>query len=159
MDSPVLLGLFNKLNKERFYYVTNRRNRMKQPAEIPSNEFFIDFITQYGHAFDNYDLQTILNTYHTPCFIFKDGTLFANLTEETKLLYFQDLLESYRKQEYASAEIPHFDIKVMGQDSALVTVEWICKRSDGTIAFEFWDAYHLIRIDGNWKILGDTVYE
>jgi hypothetical protein len=131
---------------------------MNQSAKIPSNEFFIDFITQYGHAFDNYDLQTILNSYHTPCFIFKDGKLFANLNEDTKHQYFQDLLESYREQDYASAEIPHFDIKVMGQDSALVTVQWVCKRSDGTIAFDFWDAYHLIHIDGIWKILGDTVY-
>ena len=131
---------------------------MNQSVNIPSDEFFIDFITQYGQAFDNYDLQTILNAYHTPCFIFKDGTLFANLTEETKLQYFQDLLESYREQGYASAEIPQFEIKVIGQDSALVTVEWVCKRSDGTIAFDFWDAYHLIYINGNWKILGDTVY-
>jgi hypothetical protein len=132
---------------------------MGQSDKVPSDEFFIDFIRVYGLAFDNYDLQTILNYYHTPCFIFKTGTLFANLTEETKHQYFHDLLESYRQQDYANAEIPYFDIKVMGQDSVLVTVEWVCKRSDGTIAFDFWDAYHLIRIDGNWKILGDTVYE
>ena len=33
------------------------------------------------------------------------------------------------------------------------------ERSDGTVAFDFWDAYHLIRIEDRWKILGDTVYE
>ena len=132
---------------------------MNQSNITPPDDFFWDFIKNYGNAFDNYDLQTILNYYHTPCFIFKSGILFANLTEGTKLQYFQDLLESYRQQEYSNAEISNFDLKVMGPDSALVTVEWICKRSDGSIVFDFWDAYHLIRLDGIWKMLGDTVYE
>ena len=132
---------------------------MNDSDKVPPTEFFIDFIQQYGHAWDNYDLQAILNCYHTPCFIFKSGKLFVNLTEEAKRQYFWDLLESYRQQDYEKAEIPHCEIKLLGQDSALITVEWVCKRSDGTIAFDFWDNYHLIRIDARWKILGDTVYE
>ena len=132
---------------------------MNHSDEIPSSEFFIDFIQQYGRAWDNYDLQSILNFYHTPCFIFKSGKLFANLTEEAKRQYFQDLLEVYRQQDYEKAEIPHCEIKFLGQDSAYVTVEWVCKRTDGTVAFDFWDTYHLIHMDNNWKILGDTVYE
>ena len=132
---------------------------MSQSNIIPSVEFFKDFMKKYGDAWDNYDLQTILNYYHTPCFIFKSGMLFANLTEETKLQYFQDLLASYRQQEYSYAEIHNFDLKVMGPESALVTVRWICKRPDGSIAFDYRDSYHLIHIDGMWKILGDTVYE
>lgn len=137
----------------------DRRSYLSHPDEVPSEEFFFDFITTYGHAFDNYDLQFILDTYHTPCFIFKLGTLYTNLTEVQKRQYFQDLLTSYRQQGYANAEIPHFEIKSLGQDSALITVEWVCKRSDNSIAFDFWDSYYLIHIDGKWKILGDTVYE
>lgn len=131
---------------------------MSQSNSIPPIEFFKDFMMKYGDAWDNYDLQTILKYYHTPCFIFKSGVLFANLTEETKLQYFQDLLASYRQQEYSYAEIHNFDLKVLGPDSAMVTVRWICKQSDGSIAFDYWDSYHLIHIDGMWKILGDTVY-
>jgi ketosteroid isomerase-like protein len=126
---------------------------------MPTNKFFTDLIKQYGQAWDAYDLQTILNFYHTPCFIYKSQTLFANLTEEVKARYFTELLESYRQQAYAKAETPHIEVKLMGQDSALVTVEWLCKRADGTIAFDFWDTYHFIRVDATWKILGDTVYD
>lgn len=132
---------------------------MIQHNQLPSDEFFLDFISRYGRAFDNFDIQTILNYYHTPCFTFKFGKLFAHLTEEIKLKYFQDLLESYRQEGYANAEIPNFELKRMGKESVLLTVEWVCKRSDGTIAFDFWDSYHLIYIDENWKILGDTVYD
>ena len=122
-------------------------------------KFFVDLIKVYGQAFDAYDLQTILNYYHTPCFIYKSQTLHANLTEEVKVRYFTDLLDDYRQAAYAKAETPHIEVQRMGEDSALVTVEWLCKRADGTIAFDFWDTYHFIHINGAWKILGDTVYD
>jgi hypothetical protein len=132
---------------------------MSQLNEMPTTDFFEKFIKEYGRAWDNYDLQTILRFYYTPCFIFKSGTVFANVTEEIKLRYFRDLLEAYRQQGYAIAEVLHSEVKLLGQDSALVTVEWVCKRADGTVAFDFWDSYHLIHINSEWKILGDTVYD
>lgn len=132
---------------------------MPQSDRLPSDEFYLDYITRYGQAFDNYDLETILDYYHTPCFIFKSGILFSNVNQQIKREYFQDLLDSYRKEGYANAEIPNFEIIRMGTDSVLITVEWVCKRSDGSLAFDFWDSYFLILIDGLWKILGDTVYE
>ena len=74
---------------------------------MPSNEFFVNLLKRYGQAFDEYDLQTILDFYHTPCFIYKSKTLFTNLTEEVKTRYFTELLESYRQQAYAKAEKTH----------------------------------------------------
>jgi hypothetical protein len=132
---------------------------MSQLNEMPTTDFFEKFIKEYGRAWDNYDLQTILRFYYTPCFIFKSGTVFANVTEEIKELYFRDLLEAYRQQGYAIAEVLHSEVKSLGQDSTLVTVEWVCKRADATVAFDFWDSYHLIHINSEWKILGDTVYD
>ena len=57
---------------------------MSQPNEKPTTDFFEKFIKEYGRAWDNYDLQTILRFYYTPCFIFKSSTVFANVTEEIK---------------------------------------------------------------------------
>ena len=74
---------------------------MNQAQQSPTNEFFRDFIREYGRAWDNYDLQTILEYYHTPCFIFKAGKVFDNASEEAKRRYFQDLLEDYRQQHVA----------------------------------------------------------
>ena len=126
---------------------------------MPSNESFVNLIKRYGQAWDESDLPTILVFYYTPSFIYKSKTLFTNLTEEVKVRYFTELLESYRQQAYAKAETPHIEVQMLGTDSALVTVEWVCKRADGAVAFDFWDSYHLIYIDREWKILGDTVYD
>ena len=132
---------------------------MNQAQQLPSTEFFRNFITDYGRAWDNYDLQTILDYYYMPCFIFKAGQVFANVTEEVKHLYFKNLLDNYKVQNVAHAEIPHCEIKLLGDNSALITVEWVCKRGDGTVVFDFWDSYHLIHIDAQWKILDDTVHD
>ena len=132
---------------------------MNQPQQVPVDEFFRDFIKIYGRAFDNYDLQSILDYYYTPCFIFKAGKVYANVTEEAKQRYFQDLLKDYRRQQVTQAEIPHFEVKILGDNSALVTVEWVCRRADGSVVFDFWDSYFLIHIDGRWRILGDTVHD
>jgi hypothetical protein len=130
------------------------------PAEDqPTNDFFEAYIRRYGRAFDEYDLETIMAYYHTPCFIFKGGRLYANVTEAVKRNYFQDLLESYRREGYAAAEIPEMEIKPLGQESVLLTVRWVCHRADGSLAFDFWDSYFLIYINGEWKMLGDTVFE
>jgi hypothetical protein len=43
--------------------------------------------------------------------------------------------------------------------TTLVTVDWVCKRVDGSVIWDNWDSYHLIQVDGEWKILDDTVYD
>ena len=131
---------------------------MKPSEELPGNDFFEAYIRRYGRAFDEYDLETILAYYHTPCFVFKGGSLFANVNEAVKRDYFQDLLDAYRREGYAAAEISQMEVKPLGWESVLLTVRWICRRADGSLAFDFWDSYFLIQIDGEWNILGDTVY-
>lgn len=124
-----------------------------------TTQFFIDFIQEYGSAWNNYDVDKIISSYHTPCFIFKTGKLFTNLTEEAKKNYFYNLLVDYRRQGYARAEIPQCDVKMLGKNSALVSVNWVCKKDDGTVVFDFWDSYHIVNMDGFWKILDDTVHD
>lgn len=132
---------------------------MNQSNTTSPDDFFWDFIKNYGQAWDDNDLRKILDAYYTPCFIFKASRVHANLSEEAKHQYFQNLLDDYHQQLVVKAEIPHFEVKHFGEDSALITVEWVCKRADNFIAFDYWDSYFLIHTDNKWKILGDTVYE
>jgi hypothetical protein len=133
---------------------------MRQPLGSPSSdEFFRNFITKYGEAWDEYDLETILDYYHLPSFVFKEGHVFANTTPDAKHRYFKDLVGTYEQERIVHADIPHFAEKSLGENSALVTVEWVCKRADGSAGFDFWDPYLLIRVEGQWKILGDTVHD
>lgn len=85
--------------------------------------------------------------------------MYSNLTEGAKKKYFTDLLADYRKQGYTNAEIPNCEVKILGKNSALVSVNWLCNREDGTVVFDFWDSYQIVLIDDVWSILNDTVHD
>ena len=121
--------------------------------------FSHEFIREYGRAFDRYDLTAIMNSYYFPCFIVKAGKIHTLVTEEAKRSYFEDLLDGYRDAAYARAETPTIEVKHLGPDSALVTVNWHCLDDDDEVVFDFWDTYHLVRVGSEWRILGDTVYD
>jgi len=64
----------------------------------PMAQFFIDFMQEYREAWNNLDVEKIVDSYHTPCFIFKNGQVYSNTAQEAKIQYFTDLLADYRAQ-------------------------------------------------------------
>ena len=132
---------------------------MANKNERPLWEFFENYMIEYGQAFDNYDIEAILKHYHTPSFVFKAGKLIANINEDTQRRYFLDLLKTNRESGYDKVYIESFDVQMFGHDSALITINWVFRRENGETVFDFWDSYLLGHIDGQWKILGDTVYD
>jgi len=122
-------------------------------------QFFIDFMQAYKDAWNHFDVDGIIAFYHMPCFIFKNGQVYSNPTEKSRQKYFTDLLADYRIQGYAKAEIPNMEVKKLGRNSSLVSVNWLCKKEDGTVVFDFWDSYQVVLMDGKWAILNDTVHD
>jgi hypothetical protein len=120
---------------------------------------FHEILHRYAAAWDADDLETILDTYHTPCAIYKDGVLEAIPDEATKRRHFGELLERYRAGGLVGTEMADFSFLDLGHNSALVTVRWTSQRADGRVASDYLDSYHFGRIDGAWKILDDTVHD
>src|SRR3972149_4921829 len=69
---------------------------MDDHSAVAGEAVFRDFMLRYAAAWDAYDLEAILDAYHTPCAIYKDGVQIANPDEATKRRYFGDLLERDR---------------------------------------------------------------
>lgn len=120
---------------------------------------FRDFMLRYAAAWDAYDLEAILDAYHTPCAIYKDGVQIANPDEVTKRRYFGDLLDRYRGSGVVGSEMSGFSVHDLGHNSALVTVRWTSRRADRSVASDYLDSYHFGRIGEAWKILDDTVHD
>jgi hypothetical protein len=132
------------------------------PEQAQGNTSFHDLMARYGVAFDTYDLDVIMQHYHTPCFIYKDGNAIFLLDEAHKRDYFGDLLARLREAGVHHSDIPDIpDITVtpIGANSAIVTVHWVSKRVDGSVVWEFLDSYYLARVGDRWRFLGDTVHE
>jgi hypothetical protein len=127
-----------------------------------SPQSFPDFqklMSEYGGAFDAYDLESILDHYSSPCFILKDGKV--NFLAETisKRAYFTDLLGSLRAAEIHHSEMPSLTVNPLGGSAAVVTVRWVSKKEDGSVVWDFLDSYFVVRVGSEWKFLGDAVHE
>ena len=132
---------------------------MTSLSPLESSDSFHDLMTTYGAAFDSYDLDTIMRQYHTPCFIYKDGTVIFLPDEGHKRAYFQDLLGKLDAAGVHHTDIPDLTVTPLGSSSAVVTVHWVSKRDDGSVVWDFLDSYYLARVNDGWKFLGDTVHE
>lgn len=50
----------------------NGRKLRNRVMKNPATQFFVDFMWKYKEAWNNFDVDKIVASYHTPCFIFKN---------------------------------------------------------------------------------------
>src|SRR3990172_10818646 len=83
---------------------------MDDHSAVAGEAVFRDFMLRYAAAWDAYDLEAILDAYHTPCAIYKDGVQIANPDEATKRRYFGDLLDRYRGSGVVGSGMSRFSV-------------------------------------------------
>jgi Domain of unknown function (DUF4440) len=132
---------------------------MDGTSDAPGEDFFRAYMDAYCEAWNRLDLDAILDTYHLPCFIYKDGTLYALLDEQTKRDYVAGFVELNRSVGPATWEMPTFSLARLGSNSALVTARWVFRRPDGTVIWDFVDSHHFCRFGGRWKFLDRTLHD
>jgi hypothetical protein len=133
---------------------------MNDPSvEVPTEDFFRGFMNEYTEAWNREDLEASLDSYHTPRFLYADGTLNVFLDDQSLRKATVDWIEVNRKEGPASWEILSFSATTLGKNSALVTTRWVFRRPDGSRVWDFVDSHQLCRFDGRWKILARTLHD
>ena len=117
------------------------------------------FMTAYAEAWNAGDLDGIVGAYATPCFVVKGGRVLRHEDEAAKASYFGDLLARNRREGPHTWSIGNLERRPLGSDAAMVTVRWHCRRSDGSMLWDFLDSYLLASEQGRWRILGDVVHD
>jgi hypothetical protein len=111
----------------------------------------------YRNAWNEGDLDTIVQTYATPCFVVKGGRVLHHPDEAAKRAYFGELLAGNQAQGSHVWHIAELDDHALGADAALTTVRWVAQRPDRSVLWDFVDSYLLALDSGQWRILGDVV--
>jgi hypothetical protein len=119
----------------------------------------VGLLRWYQEAWNDRDLERILDAYATPCFVAKGGRVLHHRDQAGKARYFGDLLAGNRRQGPHRWELGDVDLRPLGRDGALATVRWTCRRPDGSVIWEFPDSYLLAGERGRWWIVGDVVHE
>ena len=107
-------------------------------------EYFDDFI----EAFLTFKGDRIAPKFTAPLLV--KGTSFDPkmlLTKQEISDYFQAYLDKYRKLGYASCFYSDLDIKWLGNDNALATLEWSMADSSGAIKTKWIESYLLTVLD------------
>ena len=117
------------------------------------------FMDAYTGAWNAGDLDAIVASYATPCFVVKGGQVLRHEDEAAKARYFGDLLAGNRREGPHTWSIGHLERRLLGNDAAIVTVRWHCRRPDGSTIWDFLDTYLLAAEQGRWRILSDVVHD
>jgi len=117
------------------------------------------YMAAYLDAWNEGDLERILDAYHGSAPIYADGVVEAS-DAESRLAYLGAYLDSTRDElaQGTRWESPTVEVMPLGADAALVTARWTLRRTDGTALEDYPDSYVLVRIAGRWGFLADVIH-
>lgn len=118
------------------------------------------FMLAYLDAWNQADVERVIDAYHVPSLIHLDGTVRAQLTGPSRLEFLGTYVDSTRDALAAGARwsCPTLDVRALGADAALATARWVFTGGDGAVAEDYFDSYLLTRVGGRWYILADAIH-
>jgi uncharacterized protein DUF4440 len=117
------------------------------------------YMAAYLDAWNEGDLERVLDAYHAPAPIFSGGLVEASDTDSRRV-YLGAYLDSTRGElaQGTRWECPSLEVKVLGSDAALLTARWVFRRTDGTALEDYPDSYLLVRAGGRWGFIADVIH-
>ncbi len=117
------------------------------------------YMAAYLDAWNEGDLDRVLDAYHGPAAIFSGGMVEAS-DAGSRRAYLQAYLDSTRGElgKGTRWECPSLEVKPLGSDAALLTARWVFRRNDGTALEDYPDSYLLVRLGGRWGFLADVIH-
>lgn len=118
------------------------------------------FMQAYLDAWNDADVDRVIDAYHVPSLVHQDGAVREQLTGESRLEFLGTYVDSTRDALAAGARwsCPSLQVRALGADAALATARWVFTAGDGTVVEDYLDSYLLTRVDGRWFILADAIH-
>ena len=115
--------------------------------------------------FQTYDVaftrgpSTIAEFYYEPCITARTAVARLNVTRKDTEAFFGPVLEKYRAQGFARADIVSLESQPLGINSVLATIRWAYKDTSDKTLWEWTFSYNLYKSNGAWKILLQTMHD
>jgi len=117
------------------------------------------FFETYQEAFDSIDGQRIAALYCIPAVTMRaDGSIHILQSRDELARFFQGVADTYQRDGYAGGRFEEFQVTPIGGRSALVTMEWVMLRRDGSLIRKWRQSYNLVRAGSAWQILVSTFH-
>lgn len=120
---------------------------------------FEAFFAHYAERYMASDVDAVSAMYDAPMLALREGRA-IHLADRTAVReHLAELMAAYARSGAARADIAALDITTLGKSSVFATAHWHVRDAGGGLVKDFHTTYHLLRVDGGWRILSYTNHE
>ncbi len=105
------------------------------------------------------DVATISALYEAPLLALREGKAIHLADRAAVDSHLAELMVAYAASGATRADIARLDVTDLGRSSAFATVHWHVRDADGALVKDFRTTYHLLGLDGSWRILSYTNHD
>jgi hypothetical protein len=117
------------------------------------------FFAHYAERYMASDVDAISAMYEAPMLALREGRA-IHLADKTAVrAHLAELMTAYAQSGAARADIASLEVVPLGKSSVFATVHWHVLDASGSLLKDFHATYHLLRMDGDWRILSYTNHD
>ncbi|MES1239608.1 MAG: hypothetical protein ABUL57_01965, partial [Chloroflexota bacterium] len=119
-----------------------------------------EFILAYLDAWNEADVERVIDAFHVPSLIHTEGQVIEHLTGASRLEFLGSYVDSTKEALAAGGRwsAPTVEVKPLGADAALVTANWVFTTGAGAVTEDYFDSYLVTVIGGRWYVLADAIH-
>jgi hypothetical protein len=120
----------------------------------------IDFFKRYQFEFDQQNWASFAALFHEPAMSVRaDGSVMVIPTHADGARLYASVSIAWRAEGYARFEMENFEVLALGQDSRLVSFDWLMLSEHGELIRRWRQSYQLIRPQGAWQVFTSTFHK
>jgi hypothetical protein len=114
---------------------------------------------EYSEAFASFDGKQVAMLYYIPTITMRgDGSIHCLRSDKELAVFFQGVIDTYRRDGYIGSNIKNFEVLPIGDLSALATMDWEMLRQDKSLIRRWRQSYNVVRTPAGWRILVATFH-
>lgn len=117
------------------------------------------FFAHYAERYMASDVDAVSTMYAVPMLALREGQAIHLADWAATRQHLTELMAAYVRSGAARADIASLDVVPLGKSSAFATVHWHVRDTDDALLKDFHTTYHLLRVDGVWRILSYTNHD
>ncbi len=117
------------------------------------------FFAHYAERYMASDVDAISALYEAPLLAVREGRA-IHLGDRTAVRqHLTEVMGAYSRSGAARADVAELQVLPLGKSSAAATVRWHVRGAGGELLKDFHTTYHLLLVNGEWRVLAYTNHD